>query len=384
LTNTAPSSRLARPHDTDFTLESAASGRTWSRLLCVHDPDGPSSVFGVALDGSFARFSMLPSSMDFDQVSGASEADASPVAVDFDSPHAVEHFLLGPRIGAGGMAVVHEAHLPGDLERYAVKLCRPTGSSRADQTFAIEATVMEALKHDHIVPLVASGETSGGLRWLAMPHILGQTLRQILDRSRGVHGRDRESLLRAVLLPAFLQLCSAVQYAHSLGVLHCDLKPSNVVIEPGGHAWLLDWGMTKTCAVAASPLGPRDLRSPSMTPVGGTPGYMAPEQIRGRIDRLGPWSDVWSLGSILYELLSGQRAFRRGDADTMRFFRRMLRSAPTRADLRVSLPANVVAMAPLCESALSRDPRLRPGSARQLADAVQAVLDQIGWEIKGV
>jgi serine/threonine protein kinase len=354
LTNTAPSSRLARAHDTDFTIESAESGRTWSRLLHVHDPDGPSSVFGIALDGSFARFSMLPSSMDFDQVSGASEADASPVAVDFDSPHAVEHFLLGPRIGAGGMAVVHEA------------------------------TVMEALKHDHIVPLVASGETSGGLRWLAMPHILGQTLRQILDRSRGVHGRDRESLLRAVLLPAFLQLCSAVQYAHSLGVLHCDLKPSNVVIEPGGHAWLLDWGMTKTCAVAASPLGPRDLRSPSMTPVGGTPGYMAPEQIRGRIDRLGPWSDVWSLGSILYELLSGQRAFRRGDADTMRFFRRMLRSAPTRADLRVSLPANVVAMAPLCESALSRDPRLRPGSARQLADAVQAVLDQIGWEIKGV
>ncbi len=386
MSNTAPSEKLPRPGDIELTIESASPFPSWSRILRVHDRSGVSSTFAIAPDGSRSRFSGFDSaSMEFAEgsrgsvVSGPETDISGEKPLDFDSPHAVDHFLLGPRIGAGGMAVVHEALLPGEPERYAVKLCRPTGSTTNDQCFAVEVAVMRALKHDHIVPLVATGETSAGLQWLAMPHVPGQSLRRLLDRSSSVQGRDRESLLRSVLLPAFLQLCDAVQHAHGLGVLHCDLKPANVIVDPAGHAWLLDWGMTKTYVPGTSAPGPRDLRAPSVTHVGGTPGYMAPEQIRGRADRLGPWSDVWSLGAILYELISGQRAYRRGEADTLRFFRKILRNPPTRPDLRVLLPANVAAMAPVVARSLARVPSRRPDSAAALADDVRDVLTRVGW-----
>ncbi len=389
MTDTAPAEGTPIPHELELTAESQVPGRTWSRLLRVHDGEGLSSVFGVGEDGSLSRFSQFDSaSMRFAEgsfggmnsaASGTMRSDTGEAALDFESPHAVDHFMLGPRIGQGGMAVVHEALLPGEPERYAVKLCRPEGSSTIDQSFAIEVAVMGALRHDHIVPLVAHGETAAGLRWLAMPMVPGQSLRRLLDRSEGVQGSDRESLLRSVLLPAFLQLCDAVDHAHGMGVLHCDLKPANVIVDPRGHAWLLDWGMTKTFAKGGEAPGPRDLRSPAVTPVGGTPGYMSPEQIRGRADRLGPWSDVWSLGAILYELISGQRAYQRGEADTLRFFRKMLKNPPTRADLRVLLPANVAMIAPLCARALSRIPSRRPKSAGDLADVLRGVLTQVGW-----
>ena len=369
----------------DVTLEAQEASRTWSRLLRVHDADGTLSVVAVRRDGSFSRFDTLSSpSMAWAEDSrvNAAEVDQDP-DLDFAAPHAVDHFMLGDLIGTGGMAVVHEALLPGDETRYAVKLCRPSGSSVVDQVFAIEAAVMGALHHENIVPLVASGEVRGGMRWLAMPHIPGQSLRRLLDRSKSVRGADRESLLRRLLLPAFLQVCAAVEHAHGLGVLHCDLKPSNVMITPAGHAWLLDWGMAKTFAPGAVP--PQSgLESPIRDKsVGGTPGYMAPEQIRGRGDRLGPWTDVWSLGSVLYELITGQRAFRRDGRDTVQFFRRVLERPPTRPDLRVLLPPSVLPLGTLCAKAMKQDPGGRPATVREFAGEAQRIVSELGWDPQG-
>jgi serine/threonine-protein kinase len=362
----------------EVTLEGGNGSRIWSRLLHVYDADGTSSVFAIAQDGSFSRFSSLHSPlMVLIDVSRTDDGLEDEVALDFESPHAVDHFLLGPRIGVGGMAVVHEALLPGDEHRYAVKLCRPTGSSEADLIFALETAVMGALNHGNIVPLVASGAVAGGLRWLAMPCVPGQTLRRLLDRSRSVQARDRESLLRSVLLPVFLQVCDAVEHAHGLGVLHCDLKPGNVMVTPEGHAWLFDWGMAKTFRWGDSPPGPHSVPPLRLTQVGGTPGYMAPEQILGRSGRLGPWTDVWSLGAVLYELITGRRAFRRGGRDTLQFFRRILDRPPTRPDLRVWLPPSVVALSKVCRWAMAAQPGVRPGSVGELADEVRAVIADV-------
>ena len=359
----------------EVTLEGDTSTRVWTRLLEVYEGSGESSLFAVAPDGTFScvlpRHSETHSPL-------ASVDDADVPSFDFESPHAVDHFLLGRRIGEGGMAVVHEAFLPEDHAKYAVKVCRPTGSKVAAQIFATETAVMSALDHDGIVPLVASGETLVGLRWLAMPYIPGQSLRRLLNRCRRIEGLDREALLRAILLPVFLQVCDALDHAHGLGILHCDLKPGNIMVEPGGRARLLDWGMAKPFTIGKSVPGPRDLRAPGVRPVGGTPGYMAPEAIRGRVDRIGPWTDVWSLGAILYEVISGCRAFEREGADTVEFFRKVLSHEPTRPDIRVNLPPSVIDLALLSRRALSAAPAARPRSVAEMREELLTIADRLG------
>ena len=123
------------------------------------------------------------------------------------------------------------------------------------------------------------------------------------------------------LLRRFLDVCNAVAYAHSRGVLHRDLKPSNVMLGPYGETLVVDWGLAKVVGRPDATSTELTLRPPSgsdvlATRAGvaiGTPSYMSPEQARGDLDRLGPASDVYSLGATLYHLLTGQAPFdRRG------------------------------------------------------------------------
>jgi serine/threonine-protein kinase len=268
------------------------------------------------------------------------------------------------------MAVVHEGLLRGDDRIYAVKFNRAHGP--ADGSFETETMILESLHHPHIVPLVSHGTAAGGMRWLAMPLVQGRTLRALLDHSRSLTESEREFLLRGVFIPALLDICAAVSYAHRLGILHCDLKPSNMIVTPKRHTWLIDWGMARTYdrgLKAADPTGVY-----TVPPLGGTPGYMSPEQIRGSFELVGPWSDVWSLGAVLYELITGQRAYRRGRPGKM--IRATLRKAPTQPRVRVDLPNSVFALGDVCGRALSPSPAQRPTSVDSFMQQVRAAMDR--------
>ena len=151
-----------------------------------------------------------------------------------------------------------------------------------------------------------------------MRFIRGDSLKEAIDRFHADDGLKsdpgRRSLELHKLLRRFLDVCNAIDYAHSRGVLHRDIKPGNIIVGRHGETLVVDWGLAKATGKSAEPAEERTLRPSSASGSAetlpgsalGTPAYMSPEQARGELDRLGPRSDVYSLGATLYCLLTGR------------------------------------------------------------------------------
>jgi eukaryotic-like serine/threonine-protein kinase len=177
--------------------------------------------------------------------------------------------------------------------------------------FLREARITGKLEHPGIVPVYELGKRSDGTIYYTMRLVRGQTLAQAIE------GRSLSERLK--LLPHFLDLCHTVAYAHSTGVIHRDIKPQNVMIGEFGETVLLDWGLGK--AKGSEDLSRGDLQKEldllksesgdqtvAGTPIG-TPSYMSPEQADGKIDEIDERSDIWSLGAVLFEIVTGKRPF---------------------------------------------------------------------------
>ena len=192
--------------------------------------------------------------------------------------------------------------------------------------FVLEAEVTGGLEHPGIVPVYGLGVYADGRPLLRHALHPGQTLREAIDAFHAAEkpGRDpgeRRLAFRA-LLGRFIDVCNAVAYAHSRGVLHRDLKPANVMLGRFGETLVVDWGLAKA---GVEPRPEDGGRRPSSRPCArrrgagrpapatgaalGTPGFMSPEQASGDLDALGPASDIYSLGAMLYVLLTGKRPF---------------------------------------------------------------------------
>jgi serine/threonine-protein kinase len=220
-------------------------------------------------------------------------------------------------LGAVFVALDSELHrevaLKQILDRHA-----DDPSSRA--RFVLEAEITGGLEHPGIVPVYGLGSHGDGRPYYAMRFIRGDSLKEAIaafhadDAWRADPGRRALGLLK--LLRRFLAVCDAIDYAHSRGVLHRDLKPANVVLGRHGETLVVDWGLAKATG-HTEPGADSDERIliPSLSSGSaetlpgsalGTPAYMSPEQAGGHLDRLGPRSDVYSLGATLYCLLTGK------------------------------------------------------------------------------
>jgi hypothetical protein len=175
------------------------------------------------------------------------------------------------------------------------------------------------------------------------------------------------------LLAAFVGVCNAVGYAHSRGVLHRDLKPHNVVLGDYGEVIVLDWGVARIMGQADGEAEPLELSAEGQAEataqgqVLGTPAYMAPEQAEGRLDRLGPATDVYGLGAILYEILTGRPPFSGGAATAV--LRQVVHEAPQRP--RSVTPGAPAGLEAVCLKALAKKPGERYATAKELADDVR-------------
>jgi tRNA A-37 threonylcarbamoyl transferase component Bud32 len=208
-------------------------------------------------------------------------------------------------------------------EAYADDAC-----SRA--RFILEAEVTGGLEHPGIVPVYGLGRHPDGRPYYAMRFVRGGSLKEAIDRYHRSAAEPKSdpgerTLEFRKLLARFLGVCNAIAYAHSRKILHRDLKPGNVMLGPYGETLVVDWGLAKSLAGTDEvdcvsdlqhPPGPlrssEDDLSPSGTVMGavvGTPAFMSPEQAEGDLDRLGPPSDIYSLGATLYYLLTGKVAF---------------------------------------------------------------------------
>ena len=197
-------------------------------------------------------------------------------------------------LGRGGMGTVYKARQV-DLDRIvALKMLHPgVASPETLARFQREAKVLGKLRHPNIVRLLSVGEESGRC-YLTMDFIEGDTLSELIARSRTRDERRR--LVRYLAVVA-----RAVHFAHSRGIIHRDLKPSNVIIDAEGTPFITDFGLAKELGVGQT-----------VTLSGATVGtatYMAPEQAEGRGEAIGPKTDVYALGAILYEVLAGRPPF---------------------------------------------------------------------------
>jgi len=217
---------------------------------------------------------------------------------------------LGREIGRGGMGVVYlgERADGGFEQRVAIKvLGRDVGDSDRLARFRQERQILARLEHPNIARLVDGGATEDGLWWFAMEHVVGSPITSWCEARK---------LEPAAVIELFRQACRAVQYAHRSLVIHRDLKPGNILVSEAGVVKLLDFGIAKI-------LDPDGVLLPGADPVTATatamtPPYAAPEQIRGEPPTTA--TDVYALGVVLYELLTGTSPYRRttGTLEEMR------------------------------------------------------------------
>jgi serine/threonine-protein kinase len=274
-------------------------------------------------------------------------------------------YQLGELIGRGGMGEVVGARDQRIGRDVAVKRIRHKQPSPDTLLrFLREARIQARLDHPAIVPVYELGTDGDGLPYFTMKRLAGETLAKKL-----AEGAPMQRLLRA-----FVDVCLAIRFAHARGVVHRDLKPSNIMLGDYGEVYVLDWGVARVLTDRRRSTHPgiadADLHEDHTTAgaILGTPGYMAPEQVAGL--EVGPASDVYALGSILFEILAGESLHPRGDgalASTLTH----PQAAPAARSAARAVPPELDGA---CFEALAKDPAERP-TARELADRVQAYLD---------
>jgi eukaryotic-like serine/threonine-protein kinase len=249
--------------------------------------------------------------------------------------------------------------------------------------FVAEAEITGNLEHPGIVPVYGLGAGTDGRPYYAMRFVKGETLSAAIHRFHSGLDSDFKGREFRWLLRRFMDACNPVAYAHSRGILHRDLKPSNIMLGPFGETLVMDWGVAKVIWSAESPeTTTDDSRTPlhdlhmplgssngGMTLDGhtvGTPAFMSPEQAAGRLDSLGPSSDVYSLGVTLYVLLTDQRPFS-GETDQILVDVQQGRFRPP-SSVRPALPR---ALEAICLRAMALDPCKRYDTALALAEDIE-------------
>ena len=294
-------------------------------------------------------------------------------------PPIVEGYESNELLGVGGMGEVWRVFDPSLNRHLALKSLRAhlTSDPILEARFLGEARLTAQLQHPGVIPVHTTGELADGRRYFTMKEVGGRNLREVIREihfsstpRRWATTSDGWTLHRVMV--AFHQVCQTVAYAHQRGVIHRDLKPSNVMMGEFGEVYVMDWGLARVDG--------QDERSPSRSPeeedstltvwgeVPGTPAYMSPEQIVGDIDAIGPASDVYALGAMLYEILSGQPPYGRGKPqDIIRLSAAGPPPLPSNADTERPCPPIPDGLEEMCMQALSKDPRSRFPDAGALA-----------------
>ncbi|MGL4553203.1 MAG: serine/threonine-protein kinase, partial [Gemmataceae bacterium] len=349
-----------------------AVDRLVARHLARHGGDAAKSLAAVRLDPEVGR--SLAAVADEGVREGLSTVNSLPPTP--TPPVSEGGSALGPAGGPtryrrlrghakGGLGEVSVA-LDEELRReVALKEIQPQFADYPEMRarFVREAEITGQLEHPGVVPIYGLGVGPDGRPYYAMRFIAGESLEAAIRRH---HQGGDGSGLRA-LLTRFVAVCYAVGFAHSRGVIHRDLKPANVMLGEYGETLVVDWGLARHVSEKEEEtrIGrPLALSTEGGTVEGhavGTPPYMPPEQARGRLDEVGPHSDVWALGAVLYAILTGRPPYQGPTA--------LIDAAACEPRPRMAkAPAGLEAV---CRKAMAKEPAARYPKAKELAAEVE-------------
>lgn len=299
-----------------------------------------------------------------------------------------ERFETLGMIGEGGMGSVLRV-MDGVLQReLAMKVIRPEAEADPELAlrFVAEAQVTAQLDHPGIVPVHDVGaEESGSGLFFTMKRVSGTTLADALTQLKG--GRPKQEVLKR-LVGYLIKVCHALEFAHARGVLHCDIKPANIMVGDFDQVYLMDWGVAVVRHVEDSRRNSDAATDPSSSSISartssrlgsvgvvGTPAYMAPEQSRGQLAALDERTDVYGLGGVLYELLSGRAPNQRRSSVLPGIDEKPV-GPPQAGEIWEQLPPGLVQVA---MDALSADRERRQPSVRVFRRQLESFLEGGGW-----
>jgi serine/threonine protein kinase/tetratricopeptide (TPR) repeat protein len=263
-----------------------------------------------------------------------------------------ERYEILQLLGEGGMGAVYKAH-DRELGRdVALKLIRPELARNPETLarFKQELLLARQVTHRNVIRIFDIGQASG-FKFITMEYLEGRDLRAVL--------REKEKLAPEEAVKIILQICRALEVAHGEGVIHRDLKPQNIMLDANGRAYVMDFGIARSAYL------------PGMTQTGalvGTPEYMSPEQARG--EKLNERSDLFSLGVILYELLTGQSPYH-SDTPLATLWRRIQEKAKPLIEVDPTIPEP---LSDIVAKALEIDPNDRFQSATEFAHHLESWL----------
>ncbi len=238
------------------------------------------------------------------------EALNNPLPTSVDTAPLRGEYNLLREIARGGMGQIYYGEDP-QLERHVAVKVSSVSENGEDPRFAKEAKVLAQLAHPNIVPIHNIGVDAQGRPFYSMKLVKGRTLQALLNLVRDGDATTTRDYPRATLLTVFRKVCDAMMFAHSKGILHRDLKPENIMVGEYGEVLVMDWGLAKVLgeqeSCGAGNARVNDTGDYGMTIEGevmGTPQYMSPEQAHGMVADLDQRSDIYSLGGILYAILT--------------------------------------------------------------------------------